>query len=565
MPTSYYQVIAEIVGQVVALAPASILDLGVGFGKYGMLCREVLDIPYQRYAKKDWLIRIDGVEGWKPYRNPIHDYVYNRVFYGKIEAQLPTLGRYDVVLLIDVLEHFSKEDGLGLVRQILKHTNKALLVSTPLVPAEQGSYLGNALETHRSRWTEEDFQEFRTQSRVIPVGGDEAAQIFTVLPDFRPTQAELTPALLREIQRVDAIWGETLPARKGPLRITYVLPAHHTTGGIKMLLEQMRRLRQRGHRVYAMYRGEPGTPVIPAWSDLKVDAEILVGENEPLSAHLPDSDVTVVGWYHQLNELSRCRIPVMYWEQGHEYLFGDVAPKADGIHWDRLFQRAMYLPVALTAVSTVVQEILAERFGRRTGLVPNGIDTDRFSPGPRPNRNRVLLVGNPQLEFKGFEVALRVLDKVYEQMPTLDVTWVCQIPPKLRKMTFPIRLVVNPSQQALPKIYREHDLFLFTSWYEAFALPPLEAMASGLPVVATNCLGIETYARPGENCLLADPGDVESLAWGVLEVLGNPDLAEELRMAGRKTAHSFHWDRVLDRLEEALYRVASLGQQDGHQ
>lgn len=54
-------------------------------------------------------------------------------------------------------------------------------------------------------------------------------------------------------------------------------------------------------------------------------------------------------------------------------------------------------------------------------------------------------------------------------------------------------------------MYRGHDAFLFTSRYEAWGMPVLEAMASGLAVVATRCLGVESFAQHGVNSLLADP------------------------------------------------------------
>lgn len=59
-------------------------------------------------------------------------------------------------------------------------------------------------------------------------------------------------------------------------------------------------------------------------------------------------------------------------------------------------------------------------------------------------------------------------------------------------------------QDMLPALYRGHDALLFTSRYEAWGMPVLEGMASGLPVVATSCLGVQTFAQHGVNALLAD-------------------------------------------------------------
>ena len=60
-------------------------------------------------------------------------------------------------------------------------------------------------------------------------------------------------------------------------------------------------------------------------------------------------------------------------------------------------------------------------------------------------------------------------------------------------------------QEVLPELYCGHDAFLFSSQYEAWGMPVLEAMAAGLAVVATSCLGVDTFARHGMNALLAPP------------------------------------------------------------
>lgn len=60
-------------------------------------------------------------------------------------------------------------------------------------------------------------------------------------------------------------------------------------------------------------------------------------------------------------------------------------------------------------------------------------------------------------------------------------------------------------QEEVAELYRGHDALLFTSRYEAWGMPVLEAMACGLPTVATHCIGISTFAKHGLNCLLAHP------------------------------------------------------------
>ena len=85
---------------------------------------------------------------WEPYRNPVHDHFYDRVYYGDVLEVLDELPVYDVVLFIDVLEHFEREVGEVVLDRLLQHTRKALFVSTPLNATPEQEYLGNTYEAH---------------------------------------------------------------------------------------------------------------------------------------------------------------------------------------------------------------------------------------------------------------------------------------------------------------------------------------------------------------------------------------------------------------------------------
>lgn len=109
------------------------------------------------------------MEGYAKYRNPIHDYVYNRVIYEPIQQAIKSLGVYDVTLLIDVLEHLEQTEGERLIEEILEHTAKALIVSTPRQPAQQ-TYLDNPLEGHLSAWTPAALQRLGGKVLEHPCG-----------------------------------------------------------------------------------------------------------------------------------------------------------------------------------------------------------------------------------------------------------------------------------------------------------------------------------------------------------------------------------------------------------
>jgi glycosyltransferase involved in cell wall biosynthesis len=103
----------------------------------------------------------------------------------------------------------------------------------------------------------------------------------------------------------------------------------------------------------------------------------------------------------------------------------------------------------------------------------------------------------------------------------------------------------------LPDVYRCTDVLLFPSLDEGFGLPVLEAMASGVPVVASNRGSLPEVV--GDAGILVDPKDHETMAKSIVAILDRPALREELREAGLKRARRFAWERTA-RLTLEVYR-----------
>ena len=298
----------------------------------------------------------------------------------------------------------------------------------------------------------------------------------------------------------------------------------------------------------------------------------------------------------EFKDITECPGPILYWDQGHEHVFGDPTAAPD---WDAVWHSSMHLPLPLLSVSVVIRDVLAAHYLRDAPVVPNAIDCSAFRPSPTPTRSkrgrgvaagspprqgggeghstlgperfqplsdgglkRVLLVGNPGLKLKNFKAALDALNIVQRDLqaqghPGISVTWICQVQPALTGVAFPVSFAVNPPQEHLPTLYASgHDVFLFTSVYEAWGMPVLEAMASGVPVVAARCHGVDTFAFHDHNALLADPYDCAGLAAAVTRVLSSPELAGRLATQGRAMAEALTWDNSMAALEGALYQVS---------
>ena len=161
MPFSQISQISPILQYIDKLFPQSLLDVGMGMGQYGFLARINLEgtnlfhIQEQRQTRKDeWRIQIDGIEGCEGYMTPVHHYAYHHVMIGDALKILPTLSdkSYELVLAIDILEHFSYSDGLIFLSHLKRIAQKSALVSTPkeFIPQDVPA---NPYENHRSLWT----------------------------------------------------------------------------------------------------------------------------------------------------------------------------------------------------------------------------------------------------------------------------------------------------------------------------------------------------------------------------------------------------------------------------
>lgn len=168
MPFSHSSQISAIIGYLEMQQPSSVLDIGVGMGQYGFLARtnlehfnlyEVSGETARRRDKSEWNVIIDGIEAYPGYLTPVHEYAYNEIFEGDALQLLPALANsYDMVLAIDILEHFEKQDGLRFLELIKARCNCHALVSTPKDFVEQ-HVDANPFEDHRSHWVREDLEQ----------------------------------------------------------------------------------------------------------------------------------------------------------------------------------------------------------------------------------------------------------------------------------------------------------------------------------------------------------------------------------------------------------------------
>ncbi len=234
--------------------------------------------------------------------------------------------------------------------------------------------------------------------------------------------------------------------------------------------------------------------------------------------------------------------------------------------------RSIMAPDHVLCVSAPWVERLRGEFGVSAGLVPNGVDTRRFRPGPAPANGRltILTVGGIEPR-KGSLTLLEAFARLRETLPERDPllliaggTTLFDYRHELERfaarahelgVTEHVHRLGALEPEALEHLYRTADLFAFPSVKEGFGLVALEALAAELPLVASDLDVFQGFLAHERSALLAPVGDAPALAEAMRRVATDAPLRARLRAGGRAVADALSWD-ASGAAHEAVYARA---------
>lgn len=188
----------------------------------------------------------------------------------------------------------------------------------------------------------------------------------------------------------------------------------------------------------------------------------------------------------------------------------------------------------------------------RLSVVPLGVDHEVFRPLPDVARvpGRILAMASADVALKGMLPLLEAMARL-RRTRAADLLVVArlrldsEIPATLRRLGLEkaVRFVNGISDEELVGLYAEAEVAVVPSLYEGFSLPAIQAMACGLPLVATTAGALpEVVGGDGETGLLVPPADSVALAAALNLALGDADLRARLAEAGRARALTrFSW------------------------
>lgn len=246
-------------------------------------------------------------------------------------------------------------------------------------------------------------------------------------------------------------------------------------------------------------------------------------------------------------------------------------------------RQAILEPDELIVVSRHWQELLWRDYGVEATVIYNGVDANRLTVGqgfdreavratiPAGDRFLFLTVGGIEPRKGTIEMieALALLKRSLATPPLLAIIGghsfqdhLAYREAALRRaeelgMSFESDIVIlgTVSERKLVEWYNSADGFLFPSVKEGWGLVAMEALAAGLPLIASEIPVFKEYLVDGESALLVPPGDPESLAGAMHRVTEDEDLRSRLRAAGLDLVRRFTWARAAEEHQTLYQRV----------
>ncbi|WP_053226130.1 MSMEG_0565 family glycosyltransferase [Solirubrobacter soli] len=383
------------------------------------------------------------------------------------------------------------------------------------------------------------------------------------------------------------------------MRIAMLTYSVKPRGGVVHAVEVAEALQRRGHEVELMALGRPGdaffrdTPVptrivrhTPADGpfDRRIEG-MIEAYADGLKPLLGGGSFDIV---HAQDCLSANAALILRDEGAIEHVIRTVH-HVDDFTSPSLVEcqdRSIVSPDHVLCVSPPWVRRLRDEFGVSAGLVRNGVDTHRFRP-PRDAAERaaarraagvedrltVLTVGGVEPR-KGSLTLLDGFARLRETLAYRDpllliaggVTLfdyrheIDRFEERLRELglTRHVRRLGPLEPDEIEQLFRAADVFAFPSVKEGFGLAALEALAAGLPLVASDIEVFRGFLTHGRSALLHPVGDAEALAAAMTRVARDPNLRARLRDGGDEVVAQFGWDRSGAEHEAAYEAVGSV-------
>ncbi len=347
------------------------------------------------------------------------------------------------------------------------------------------------------------------------------------------------------------------------MKINFIVPEISRTGGMRIIFEYANRLTERGHDVllyspnipFNNYKGM----VMPYYIKYRFNyaKENLFKKNKlPENLFKKTFDVKYLWLFNNLTVRDADVTVATSWTTSYVadrfnkskgkkyYLIQDYEEWNSNVKY---VERSYSLNLNRITVSGYLKSLLFDKFQAESDVILNGIDFSKFS--------------NPEKQFGG-KIQILFMDHILENKNTVGAIETLKILklkyPDLKIKCFGIKnyhplpefieFTENPGDEEIKKLYCESDIFLYTSKYEGFGLPPAEAMACKCALVGNKVAAIPEFAENMKSAILTSPDNPDELIKGVEYLFNNEKELERISIAGYENVRKLlNWDNAVDK------------------
>ncbi len=240
--------------------------------------------------------------------------------------------------------------------------------------------------------------------------------------------------------------------------------------------------------------------------------------------------------------------------------------------WRPLAERIMASITSSIVVSETARQTVIPHFPGEYRVIPNGIEIDRYVPARGGDKvpGRILFIGRPEPR-KGLPALLEAFQGLRKRAPEATLVLAGPTPEELQGLTHRGRRAPDRATVGVTALGRvSHDvkvqemaaaqvLCAPSNGGESFGIILVEAMAAGVPVVASDIPGYRAVLAEGSAGVLVPPGDPAALESALLNVLRNPELREDLTASGIQRAERYSWERLIDQVMDVYQGAIAAG------
>ena len=368
---------------------------------------------------------------------------------------------------------------------------------------------------------------------------------------------------------------------KKNLSITFILPFVNLTGGIKILFEHANRLVKRGHAVTIVYPGKlfHGSHfeiINRSWRWLYFEAPLRQLKYWLFVSLFHKTDAA---WFPLDRRIQLIRTP----DLSARYMpAGDIviatapetvpwvatypADKGIKVHFAQDYE-VWYLPehfidstfqyndMHLITIGSWQKKLYEGKFSRVVeAVIPDGVDTMQFTPSSKAERRSDtirILMSYHHASYKGISDGLVAIEYVKKAGFRIQ-TVMFGVHPLKNDLPHEIEYHQSVAEAELPALYRSCDIFLWPTHREGFGLPPMEAMACGLPVVGTDAGAMTDYVDNGTTGFIVPIKKPKQLAEKLITLVKDEKLRLRMGQAAAQAMKHWGWDQQTAKLEHYL-------------